>query len=126
MGSQTSFSSAKVMVILLGFGGILATFLLANGVKATFIENALAWCGIASLGIFVLHAYVQRIVRIIFWKITSTHAILPNVLIPFLFAVLVPGLLWHFRKQLHIGFVFECPWGAQKTSALPPQEELAS
>jgi hypothetical protein len=24
----------------------------------------------------------------------------------------MPAVLWHFRKQLHLRFLFECPWGA--------------
>jgi fucose 4-O-acetylase-like acetyltransferase len=120
-GCQSSFSGTRIMAVLLALAGIAAVFLLANAVKTTFIETALVWCGLASLGIFVLHAYVVRTSRIILWKLSTTHAILPNILIPLLFAVVVPGLLWHFRKKLHVGFLFECPWGDQARSSVSRQ-----
>jgi fucose 4-O-acetylase-like acetyltransferase len=107
-------SPTRVMVLFLGFGGIAGLFLLANGLRSTLFEVASAWCGIASLGIFILHPFFQGAMRIVLARVTSSHAVFPNVFVPTLVAVLGSGLCWHYRERLRIGFLFEFPWGAPR------------
>jgi len=102
----------------LGLAGTLGLFLLTRGLRDSVFETAAVWSGVASLGIFVLHPFFQGATRVVLARLTSTHMVLPNVLIPTLVAVIGPGLLWHSRKLLHIGFLFEFPWGAAKHIAV--------
>jgi fucose 4-O-acetylase-like acetyltransferase len=115
-GNWSPMSSARVIVIMLGLAGTLALFLLARATEATAFDRAAVWCGEASLGIFVLHPLFQGATRLVLARITRSHAVLPNVLIPTLVAVAIPGLLWHCRERLRIGFVFVFPWGEPKRS----------
>jgi len=103
-------------VILLGLAGIATLFLLAQALRETVFDSAARWCGAASLGIFVLHPFFQGATRLALARLTSSHAALPNVLVPTLAAVIFPGLLWHYRRVLRIGFLFTFPWGAPKRS----------
>lgn len=111
----SAFSQARAIGILLGLLGTASLFLLSVALRDTVFDSAARWCGAASLGIFVLHPFFQGATRLLLARSISSHAVLPNVLIPTVVAVIGPGLLWHFREQLHIGFLFAFPWGAPKS-----------
>jgi fucose 4-O-acetylase-like acetyltransferase len=124
-GNWSPMSSARIVVILLGLGGTLALFLLARATEGTAFDKAAVWCGEASLGIFVLHPLFQGATRLVLARITQSHAVLPNVLVPTLVAVVIPGMLWHCRERLHIGFVFVFPWGEPKRGMATNEREKA-
>ena len=125
-GNLSSFHDARAMWIALGFAGTLGLFLLAITLRGTVLETAACWCGVASLGIFVLHPFFQGATRILLARLTASHAVLPNVLIPTLVAILGPGLIWHYRDRLHLGFMFAFPWGTPKPSPTPETREKIS
>jgi fucose 4-O-acetylase-like acetyltransferase len=102
----------KPEVILLGFCGTLGLFLLASAFRNSMIETAFSWIGEASLGIFVLHPYFQGALHFVLPRLMPSHPVPPDLAIVTTAAVLMPAVLWHFRKQLHLNFLFECPWGA--------------
>lgn len=116
---------ARILVIPLGLIGTAALFLLAAGLRGTWFDSAAVWCGAASLGIFVLHPFFQGATRLALARITASHAVLPNVAIPTIIAVLGPGVLWHYRKPLHIEFMFAFPWGEPKRNAAAKHHEAA-
>jgi peptidoglycan/LPS O-acetylase OafA/YrhL len=92
----------------------MGLFSSASAMRATWLEAAAEWLGAASLGIFVLHPFFQGATRVVLARLTATHAVLPNVLVPTAVAVLGPALLWHYREPLRIGFLFEFPWGGKR------------
>lgn len=107
----------RVIVVLAGLLGTSGLFEMAAATSDTAFDRAARWLGEASLGIFVLHPLFQGATRLVLARVTSSHAVLPNVLIPTIVAVVIPGLLWHSRERLHIGFLFVFPWGAPKRGA---------
>lgn len=113
-----SLHPAKPLTLLLGLAGTLALFLLAAGLKVTSIESAFAWCGVASLGIFVLHPFFQGALHFVIARLFTTPLALLDLLLVTTIAVVGPGLIWHYQSQLHLGFLFKFPWGsAKKTTA---------
>lgn len=116
---------ARVLVIPLGLVGTAALFLLAAGVRGTWFDSAAVWCGAASLGVFVLHPFFQGATRIVLARITGSHAVLPNVAIPTIVAVIGPGVLWHYRRPLRIEFLFAFPWGEPRRKATEKRNEAA-
>jgi hypothetical protein len=125
-GNLSAFHDTRAIWIALGFIGTLGLFLLTVTLKGTVLETAACWCGAASLGIFVLHPFFQGATRILLARLTASHAVLPNVLIPTLVAILGPGLIWHYRDRLHLGFLFAFPWGEQKRIPATEKRETAS
>jgi hypothetical protein len=114
------------MWIALGFAGPLGLFLLAVALRGTVFNAAACWCGAASLGIFVLHPFFQGATRILLARLTASHAVLPNVLAPTVVAIVGPGLIWHYRDRLHLGFLFAFPWGEPKRSPAPVKRKSAA
>jgi fucose 4-O-acetylase-like acetyltransferase len=115
----SGFAELRTVGILLGLAGTSGLFLLAVASRNTAFDSAARWCGAASLGIFILHPFFQGGARFLLARLTPSHAVLPNVLVPTAVAVAASGLLWHHRDRLHIGFLFAFPWGAPK----PESEE---
>jgi len=115
----SAFAEFRTMGIALGLAGTAGLFLLAVALRDTVFDAAARWCGVASLGIFVLHPFFQGATRLLLARLMPSHAVLPNVLVPTAVAVLASGLLWHHRDRLHIGFLFAFPWGAPKPDAEP-------
>jgi fucose 4-O-acetylase-like acetyltransferase len=111
-------NETRSMGILLGLSGVLGLFCLSAGLRSTAFETGAVWCGVASLGIFVLHPFLQGSMRLILARVSASHAVLPNLLIPSIVAIIGSGLLWHFRERLRIDFLFECPWGVPRRGAL--------
>jgi fucose 4-O-acetylase-like acetyltransferase len=115
----------RIVSIIAGLMGTLGLFKLAHATRATAFERAALWCGTASLGIFVLHPFFQGATRLVLARLTSSQAVLPNLLIPTVVAVVGPGLLWHYRKPLRIEFLFVFPWGAPKPRVAANERENA-
>jgi len=115
----------RTIGIVLGLAGTSGLFLLAVASRNTIFDAAARWCGAASLGIFILHPFFQGATRWLLARLIRSHAVLPNVLVPTLVAVVASGLLWHLRERLHIGFLFAFPWGAPKTESEERDREKA-
>jgi fucose 4-O-acetylase-like acetyltransferase len=113
-GNLSPIHDVRIVLILLGLAGTLGLFLLAVALRNTVVDAAAVWCGTASLGIFVLHPFFQGATRAALSLLAPSHAVFPNVLIPTIVAIVLPGLLWHLRDRLHIGFLFAFPWGEPK------------
>lgn len=110
--TMSAVPETRLEVVLLGICGTAGLFLLASTFRDSVIEVAFSWIGEASLGIFVLHPYFQGVLHVILPRLMPSHPIVPDLAIVTSGAVLMPAVLWHFRKQLHLNFVFEFPWGA--------------
>jgi len=116
-------ATPKILFIPLGLAGTAALFLLARVVLDTAPERWFAWIGEAAIGIFLLHPYFQGAGRLVLTRVYHGTAVLPQILVPTLTAILLPALLYHFRKPLHIGFLFEFPRKSDsKKSSLQVQE----
>jgi fucose 4-O-acetylase-like acetyltransferase len=117
LGNLIAQRDLRIVVILVGLAGTMGLFRLAQATRDTAFDRAACWCGEASLGIFVLHPFFQGATRLAMTRLTASHAVFPHVFIPTVIAVVVPGLLWHYRRKLRIGFLFVFPWGEPKRQA---------
>ena len=93
----------------LGLWGTAMLALLCTGIGTGLLGKALAWCGEASLGIYLMAPYGQGVGRELLLRLAHTTAVWPQILLPTLVATLVPGLIWHARKRLRIAWLFSLP-----------------
>ncbi len=121
LGNLIAQRDWRIVAVLVGLAGTMGLFRLASALRETAFDKAACWCGEASLGIFVLHPFFQGATRLAMARLTASHAVFPQVFIPTVIAVVFPGLLWHYRRKLRIGFLFVFPWGEPKpkTAATP-------
>jgi hypothetical protein len=92
-----------------GLTGVAGLFLLANVLDKRQIGDGLAWIGRASLAIFLLSAFAQGATREVlgvfhlgeFWS---------QLLLPTLFATLLPTIAWYQQDRLHISWLFRWPF----------------
>lgn len=103
-------------MVPLGLSGILMLFVLSRGIRGTAGDRALRWFGEASLAILLLSAFCQGTVREILLRVFHTTAPLPQLLLPILFATIIPALIWHFQDMLHVGWVFHWPFPTRQGS----------
>jgi fucose 4-O-acetylase-like acetyltransferase len=97
---------AKVPV---GLVGILMLFLFGRGLLHTAGGTIFRWFGEASIAIFLVSPYCQGFAREMVLRLARSTAPLPQLLVPILFASIVPALLWHLKERLHIGWLFQWP-----------------
>ena len=102
--------------LVLAAAGIVMLVMAARLVEANAFGRWLAWCGEASLGIFLLAPYPQVAVRTLLLKLHVTAASV-QLLVPSIAAALVGAWIYHNRDRLHVRWFFEFP-GSQRASAL--------
>jgi fucose 4-O-acetylase-like acetyltransferase len=105
----------KLWFIPLGLAGTAGIFFLAHTLRNTVCERWIAWIGEASLGVFLVHPYAQGLSRLVVTRVFHPTHLLPQILIPTIFATIIPAALYHFRKPLHIALLFELPKSSAKT-----------
>lgn len=98
------------LFLALGFLGTVAVVLLARAVGEGTVARALAWGGSASIGIFLLSAYVQVPMRVLLAKGMHTTSVVPQILFPSFAAVVLPAWLYHRRKRFAMEWMFEWPF----------------
>jgi fucose 4-O-acetylase-like acetyltransferase len=96
--------------IELGLTGTAGLFLLAKVLNTSSLGDALAWVGRASLAIFLLSSYAQGATREAVLRIFHTHEFWPQLLLPTLFAALLPAIVWHQQDRWRLGWLFQWPF----------------
>jgi fucose 4-O-acetylase-like acetyltransferase len=97
------------LAVLLGFTGTLALLLLARTLDHTRFGAAWAWLGEASLAIFLLSPFAQGAVRELLLRFAHTHELLIQLIVPTIFAAVLPAIVWHQQKRWRIGWLFRWP-----------------
>jgi fucose 4-O-acetylase-like acetyltransferase len=97
------------LAVTLGFVGTAGLFLIARVIEGTRFGDAWAWTGRASLGIFLMAPFPQGAAREMLVRWAHTDAFWPQLLVPTLFATLLPAIVWHQQERLRIGWLFHWP-----------------
>jgi fucose 4-O-acetylase-like acetyltransferase len=96
--------------IELGLTGTAALFLLAKLLDKHPLGNGLAWVGRASLAIFLLSPFAQGATREILLRVFHTKELWLQLLLPTLFATLLPAIVWHQQERWRLGWLFQWPF----------------
>jgi fucose 4-O-acetylase-like acetyltransferase len=107
-----------------GLCGIAMLLLLGQVISETFISRVFIWFGEASLSVFLFAAFFQVFNRELLLRVFHTTAPLPQVFVASLVTPIVPALLWHYQKQLHISWFFR--WPSWKKSVKPANAQTAT
>jgi fucose 4-O-acetylase-like acetyltransferase len=94
----------------LGLTGTAALFLLARLLDKYGTGSALAWIGRASLAIFLLSAFAQGATRVALDSIFHTREFWLQLLLPTMFATLLPAIVWYQQKRWRLGWLFYWPF----------------
>jgi fucose 4-O-acetylase-like acetyltransferase len=93
-----------------GLTGVAGLFLLAKLLDKHRIGSGLAWVGRASLAVFLLSAFAQGATREVLLRVFHTHEFWSQLLLPTLFATLLPAIVWYQQDRWHIGWLFRWPF----------------
>jgi fucose 4-O-acetylase-like acetyltransferase len=96
--------------IEVGLTGTAGLFLLARLLDKHRFGDGLAWIGRASLGVFLLSAFAQGATREVLLRIFHTREFWLQLLLPTLFATLLPAIVWHQQDRWRIGWLFRWPF----------------
>jgi fucose 4-O-acetylase-like acetyltransferase len=96
--------------IVLGLTGTAGLFLLAKLLDDYEIGDGIAWIGRASLGVFLLSAFAQGATREVLLRIFHTQEFWLQLLLPTLFATLLPAIVWHQQDRWRVGWLFRWPF----------------
>ena len=96
--------------IELGLTGTAGLFLLAKLFDKHLIGDGLAWIGRASLAVFLLSNFPQGATREILVRVFHTHELWLQLLLPTLFATLLPAIIWHQQDRWRLRWLFQWPW----------------
>jgi fucose 4-O-acetylase-like acetyltransferase len=93
-----------------GLTGIAGLFLLAKLLEEHWLGDGLAWIGRASLAVFLLSAFAQGATREILLRMFHTREFWLQLLLPTLFATLLPVIVWHQQDRWRLGWLFHWPF----------------
>jgi fucose 4-O-acetylase-like acetyltransferase len=93
-----------------GLNGVAGLFLLARLLDKHRVGDSLAWVGRASLAVFLLSAFAQGATREILLRVLPTHRFWSQLLLPTLFATLLPAIAWYQQDRWHVGWLFRWPF----------------
>ncbi len=96
--------------IVFGLTGTAGLFLLAKLLDRHPIGNAIAWVGRASLAVFLLSAFAQGATREVVPRVFHTREFWLQLLVPTLFATVLPAIVWHQQDRWRIGWLFRWPF----------------
>ena len=96
--------------IVLGFTGTAALFMLAKLLDKSRLGNGIAWVGRASLVVFLLSSYAQGTTREVLLRVFHTREFWLQLLLPTLFATLLPAIVWQQQDRWRIGWLFRWPF----------------
>jgi fucose 4-O-acetylase-like acetyltransferase len=96
--------------IELGMTGTAGLFLLAKVLDKHSVGTGLAWVGRASLAIFLLSSFAQGATREILFRVFHTNELWLQLLLPTLFATLLPAIVWYQQDRWHVGWLFQWPF----------------
>jgi hypothetical protein len=93
-----------------GLIGVAGLFLLAKLLDGHWIGNCLVWVGRASLAVFLLSAFAQGAIREVLLRVFHTREFWLQLLLPTLFATLLPAIVWYQQDRWRIGWLFRWPF----------------
>jgi hypothetical protein len=93
-----------------GLTGVAGLFLLAKLLDKHWIGDGLAWLGRASLAVFLFSAFAQGATREVLLRMFHTREFWLQLLLPTLFATLLPAIVWYRQERWHIGWLFRWPF----------------
>src|SRR5258708_24984662 len=96
--------------IVLGLTGTAGLFLLAKLLDKHRFGDGLAWVGRASLAVFLLSAFAQGAAREILLRVFHTREFWLQLLLPTLFATLLPIIVWYQQDRWRVGWLFRWPF----------------
>jgi fucose 4-O-acetylase-like acetyltransferase len=96
--------------IELGLMGTAGLFLLAKLLDTHRFGDLLAWLGRASLAVFLLSAFAQGATREVLLRVFHTHEFWLQLLLPTLFAALLPAIVWYQQDRWHVSWLFQWPF----------------
>jgi fucose 4-O-acetylase-like acetyltransferase len=96
--------------IALGLTGTAGLFLLAKALDRHRFGDGLAWVGRASLAVFLLSAFAQGETREVLLRVFHTREFWLQLLLPTLFAALLPAIVWYQQDRWRIGWLFRWPF----------------
>lgn len=94
----------------LGLTGTAGLFLIASLLEKHRTGDALNWIGRASLGIFLLSAFAQGGTRVVLESVFHTHNFWLQLLLPTMFATLLPAIVWHRQNRWRLSWLFYWPF----------------
>jgi peptidoglycan/LPS O-acetylase OafA/YrhL len=105
-----AFVLGRWMYIWVGLTGTAAVFLLAKLLDRNRIGDGLAWVGQASLAVFLLSAFAQGATREVLLRGFHTQEFWLQLMLPTLFATLLPAVVWYQQDRWRIGWLFRWPF----------------
>jgi len=93
-----------------GLTGTAGLFLLAKLLDKHRLGDGLAWIGRASLAVFLLSAFAQGATREILLRVFHTREFWLQLLLPTLFATLLPIVVWYNQDRWRVGWLFRWPF----------------
>lgn len=96
--------------IELGMTGTAGLFLLAKVLDKHSLGCGLAWVGRASLAVFLLSSFAQGATREILLRVFHTNELWLQLLLPTLFATLLPAIIWHQQDRWRLSWLFQWPF----------------
>jgi len=93
-----------------GLTGTAGLFLLAKLLDKHRVGDGLAWIGRASLAVFLLSAFAQGATREILLRVFHTREFWLQLLLPTLFATLLPIVVWYNQDRWRVGWLFRWPF----------------
>ena len=96
--------------ILMGLTGTAALFMLARLLEGHRVGDLLVWVGRASLAIFLLSSFAQGATRVVLSSLFHTNSLLPQLLLPTVFATVLPAIVWYQQDRWRLGWLFHWPF----------------
>jgi fucose 4-O-acetylase-like acetyltransferase len=93
-----------------GLTGTAALFLLAKLLDKHRLGDGIAWVGRASLSVFLLSAFAQGATREILLRVFHTREFWLQLLLPTMFATLLPVIVWYQQDRWRVGWLFRWPF----------------
>jgi fucose 4-O-acetylase-like acetyltransferase len=98
------------MYIVFGLTGTAGLFLLAKVLDKHRFGDGLAWIGRASLAVFLLSAFAQGATREVLLRVFHTREFWLQLLLPTLFATLLPAIVWYQQDRWGVSWLFQWPF----------------
>jgi fucose 4-O-acetylase-like acetyltransferase len=96
--------------IVAGLTGTAGLFLLAKLLDTYRCGDCLAWFGRASLAVFLMSAFAQGATREILLRVFHTREFWLQLLLPSMFATLLPAIVWYQQDRWRVGGLFRWPF----------------
>jgi fucose 4-O-acetylase-like acetyltransferase len=93
-----------------GLTGTAGLLLLAKLLDKRRLGDGIAWVGRASLAVFLLSAFAQGATREILLGVFRTREFWLQLLLPTLFATLLPAVVWYQQDRWRMGWLFRWPF----------------